>query len=344
MAEKAWDDLSPSYRSRLLGATRSGKLTGTPVPAADAERVARQYRAAGGDLRSALGRAPRVLARGAAPKVATQRVARGIGTESDDRALGRWRRSRSAPKWIPVDPAVIGNDTAAILSQIIQVPSEWNQVNFAEQSDGSFLMTVISRDRTKQTVTLQDRNQVSEVATLLNETSRRGMAANEKEKKRLDDQWRRGKRRRSLKVNISYGRAGAAVGPSATAAPGEAPVPKTAEELFGQSVGPAFQSSGGAAPRPAASRSANRKKNEPNKSTQKKTTNKNQPAKKKPAPAKKSTARRRAPARPLGILEDVIATINEAVQVGELDTETAVNAIQAQIDALQKQIDRLQGR
>ena len=344
MAEKAWEDLSPGYRSRLLGATRSGKLTGTPVPAADAERVARQYRAAGGDLRSALGRKPRA-ATGAAPKVATERVSRGIGTEADDRALGRWRRSRSAPKWIPVDPAAIGNDTAAILSQLVQAPSEWNRVDFAEQSDGSFLMTVTSRDRSKQTVTLQDRNQVSEVATLLNETSRRGMAANTAEQKRLDDQWRRGKRRRSLKVNISYGRAGAAVGASATAAPGEAPVPKTAEELFGQSVGPAFESGrGGAAQRPAASRSANRKKNEPKKSTQKKTTNKNQPAKKKPAPAKKSTARRKAPARPLGILEDFIATIAEAVEVGEVDTQAAVDAIQAQIEALQKQIDRLQGR
>jgi hypothetical protein len=187
---------------------------------------------------------------------------------------------------------------------------------------------------------------VSEVATLLNETSRRGMAANEKEKKRLDDQWRRGKRRRSLKVNISYGRAALRSETKINAgSTGEEPVPKTAEELFGQSVGPAFESGrGGAAQRPAASRSANRKKNEPKKSTQKKTTNKNQPAKKKPAPAKKSTARRKAPARPLGILEDVIATIAEAVEIGEVDTQAAVDAIQAQIEALQKQIDRLQGR
>jgi len=43
-------------------------------------------------------------------------------------------------------------------------------------------------------------------------------------------------------------------------------------------------------------------------------------------------------------LEDVIATITEAVETGEVDTDAAVNAIQAQIDALQKQIDRLQGR
>ena len=132
---KAWEDLKPGYRSRLEGAARSGKLTGTPVPAAQAEAVARSYRASGGDLRSALGRAPRVSARGAAPKVATTRVASGTGTESDDRALARWRRSRSAPKWIPVDPAVIGNDTAAILSQLVQAPSEWNKVDFAEQAD-----------------------------------------------------------------------------------------------------------------------------------------------------------------------------------------------------------------
>ena len=335
---RAWEDLSPGYRSRLLGAARSGKLTGTPVPAANAEAVARSYRASGGDLRSALGRAPRVSARGAAPRVATERVSRGTGTESDDRALARWRRSRSAPKWIPVDPAVIGNDTAAILSQLVQAPSEWNRVDFAEQADGSFLMTVTARDRTKQTVTLQDRNQVSEVATLLNETGRRNMAANDKEQKRLDDQWRRGTRRRALKVNVSYGRAALRSETKINAAPGEEAVPQSAEELFGQSVGPAFQPArGGAAQRPAASRSANRKKTQPSAS-------KKQSTRKKPAPAKKSPARRRATPAPLGILEDVIATITEAVETGEVDTDAAVNAIQAQIDALQKQIDRLQGR
>ena len=332
---RAWEDLSPGYRSRLLGAARSGKLTGTPVPAANAEAVARSYRTSGGDLRSALGRAPRVSARGAAPRVATTRVARGTGTEADDRALARWRRSRSAPKWIPVDPAVIGNDTAAILSQLVQAPSEWNRVDFAEQADGSFLMTVTARDRTKQTVTLQDRNQVSEVATLLNETGRRNMAANDKEQKRLDDQWRRGKRRRALKVNVSYGRAALRSETKINAAPGEEAVPQTPEELFGQSVGPAF--AGGAAQRPAASRSANRKKSQPSASKKNST-------RKKPAPAKKSPARRRATPAPLGILDDVIATITEAVETGAVDTDTAVNAIQAQIDALQKQIDRLQGR
>ena len=336
MAERAWEDLSPGYRSRLLGATRSGKLTGTPVAPEDAERVARQYRASGGSLNSALGRKPR-RATGAAPKVATDRVSRGTGTDADDRALGRWRRSRSAPAWIPVDPAAIGNDTAAILSQIVQAPSEWNKVDFAEQSDGTFLMTVSSRDRTKQSVTLQDRNQVSEVATLLNETSRRGMAANTQEQKRLDSQWRRGKRRRSMKVNISYGRA-AAAGGGGTGTPGEARVPKTAEELFGQSVGPAFESGAGAAEqRPSASRSANQKKTAA-KPSKGRTNNK------KATPPKRSTSRRRSPNRPLGILDDVIATIDEALNLGEVDVDTAVNAIQAQIEALQKQIDRLQGQ
>jgi len=197
-------------------------------------------------------------------------------------------------------------------------------------------MTVTARDRTKQTVSLQDRNQVSEVATLLNETGRRNMAANDKEQKRLDEQWRRGKRRRALKVNVSYGRAALRSETKINAAPGEEAVPQSAEELFGQSVGPAF-AGGGAAQRPAASRSANRKKTQPSAS-------KKQSTRKKPAPAKKSPARRRATPAPLGILEDVIATITEAVETGEVDTDAAVNAIQAQIDALQKQIDRLQGR
>jgi hypothetical protein len=212
-------------------------------------------------------------------------------------------------------------------------------VDFAEQADGSFLMTVTARDRTKQTVSLQDRNQVSEVATLLNETGRRNMAANDKEQKRLDDQWRRGKRRRALKVNIAYGRTASGGGTGAGAAAAEEPIPQTPEELFGQSVGPAFQpSAGGAAQRPAASRSANRKKSQPSVSKKSST-------KKKPAPAKKSPARRRRPTpTPLGILDDVIATITEAVETGAVDTDAAVNAIQAQIDALQKQIDRLQGR
>jgi hypothetical protein len=209
-------------------------------------------------------------------------------------------------------------------------------VDFSEQADGSFLMTVTARDRTKQTVSLQDRNQVSEVATLLNETGRRNMAANYKEQKRLDDQWRRGKRRRALKVNIAYGRTASGGGTGAGAAAAEEPIPQTPEELFGQSVGPAF--AGGAAQRPAASRSENRKKPQA-KPSKAKSTRKKAPA------AKKSTTRRRRPTpAPLGILDDVIATIAEAVETGAVDTDTAVNAIQAQIDALQKQIDRLQGR
>ena len=311
MAAKPFNDLSDDYRQRLIRAARTGKLTGSPVSAGQAEAVARRYHASG-DLRTARGHAPRRQATGAAPKRATTAVASGQGTDRDDAALARWRRSSSRPKWLPSDPSVMGNDTAAILSQIDLAPKYWKDVQITEQPDGSFQMAIRGTAGQRRLVTLQDRDQLTEVATLISHQGRLDMAANDSERRRIDKEWKKPKGARSMSLNISYGRTR-----------GGDFAAKTPEELFGTQ-------------RPPVEERARRT-----------TAKKAQPAKKAAAktgaPVRKATQKRATPAKraarptePLGILDDVFSGIDEALSLGEVDTEQAIAALQAQIDRLRR--------
>lgn len=311
MAAKPFDDLSDDYRQRLIRAARTGKLTGSPVSAGQAEAVARRYHASG-DLRAARGHAPRRQAAGAAPKRATTAVASGQGTDRDDAALARWRRSSSRPRWIPSDPAVMGNDTAAILSQINLPPRQWRDVEITEQADGSFEMAIRGTRGQRRLVTLQDRDQLSEVAQLISHQGRLDMAANDAERRKLDREWKKPKGARPMSLNISYGRTRG----GDTAA-------KTPEELFGTQRPPVEE--------------------RPRRTTAKKAQPAKKAAAKKGAPVRKATQKRATPAKraarpaePLGILDDVFSGIDEALSLGEVDTEQAIAALQAQIDRLRR--------
>ena len=311
MAAKPFDDLSDDYRQRLIRAARTGKLTGSPVSAGQAEAVARRYHASG-DLRAARGHAPRRQATGAAPKRATTAVASGQGTDRDDAALARWRRSSSRPRWLPSDPAVMGNDTAAILSQIDLPPRQWRDVQITEQPDGSFEMAIRGTRNQRRLVTLQDRDQLSEVAQLISHQGRLDMAANDAERRRIDKEWKKPKGARSMSLNISYGRT---LGGDTAA--------KTPEDLFGTQRPPVEE--------------------RPRRTTAKKAQPAKKAAAKKGAPVRKATQKRATPAKraarpaePLGILDDVFSGIDEALSLGEVDTEQAIAALQAQIDRLRR--------
>ena len=318
MAAKPFDDLSDDYRQRLIRAARTGKLTGSPVSAGQAEAVARRYHASG-DLRAARGHAPRRQATGAAPKRATTAVASGQGTDRDDAALARWRRSSSRPRWLPSDPAVMGNDTAAILSQIDLPPRQWRDVQITEQPDGSFEMAILGTRNQRRLVTLQDRDQLSEVAQLISHQGRLDMVANDAERRRIDKEWKKPKGARSMSLNISYGRT---LGGDTAA--------KTPEQLFG----PPPIDGAGEIPQGA---------ERPRRTTAKKAQPAKKAAAKKGAPVRKATQKRATPAKraarpaePLGILDDVFSGIDEALSLGEVDTEQAIAALQAQIDRLRR--------
>ena len=98
---------------------------------------------------------------------------------------------------------MIANDTAAALSQISIAPRYWRDVSVTDQPDGTFLMTVIGSTGRKESIVLQDRDQVSEVGQLINEARRQQMAVNETERKRLEKEWTKTKRQRPMRVTIT---------------------------------------------------------------------------------------------------------------------------------------------
>lgn len=182
-----WDEKSASYRKRLEGAGRSGKLTGRSLTPAET----RSYWERGGDLRGGRGHVPKP--KGAAPKSATDRESVGMGDAGTYAELQRWRRRSPArggpPPWIPSSENELGTDVAAILSQIDVPPSRWRAVEFTFLPTGGAIMTVFPEHGYPRVVILPDAQAVSEVGRLLRAPT--SLATSNAERKRLERQWKR---------------------------------------------------------------------------------------------------------------------------------------------------------
>ena len=178
-----WNRLSDSQRKRYIAAGRTGKLTGTPelTPA-----QVRKYYLSGGDLGGGRGYHP---AKNSAPRIATDKSSIGVASTDDLKKLRNWRKNQ-APKWLPKSQSVMGDDTAAILSQIGLQPKNWKSVTITPNADGSFTMTVESkRSNRVRKVLLPDRDSVVEVRNLFNASTRRELAPNARERARLEREW-----------------------------------------------------------------------------------------------------------------------------------------------------------
>lgn len=187
MARKrtGWSRLTKASRDRLIGAGRTGKLTGDSLDAAQV----RSYWEGGGDLASGYGHPRRNP--GAAPTEATARASRGLDTSDDKAALDRWRRGRSAPSWIPKSRAAMGDETAAALSRIDLPPERWESVRFTyDAADGRFLMTVSPRGRgPDRTTYLPNHEAVGDVARFIRDPVPAG--ATRGQRKKLEARWSR---------------------------------------------------------------------------------------------------------------------------------------------------------
>lgn len=205
-ARSGWESRSESYRSRLLGAGGSGKLSGEAMSPAQT----RAYWEGGGDLRGGRSHRPRPI--GAAPKRATEREAAGDGDAATYKALEAWRRRKGPtgpPSWLQdkrrwkrtgasmaidvqvvgsdlvrrtgspdlppahtgnrMDESVVSTDTAAILSQIDIPPSRWKSVEMTIRSDGKVDLTIQPKGNAyPRTVRFPDYQSAQEVGRLLN--------------------------------------------------------------------------------------------------------------------------------------------------------------------------------
>ena len=177
-----WNALSETQRKRYVSAGRTGKLTGTPNLTPTQVRA---YYLNGGDLGGGRGYHPE---KNAAPKKATQAAMIGKTTSDQTRQLRQWRK-REAPKWLPKDQAVMGDDTAAILASIGLQPKNWKDVLITANPDGSYTMTVTSKKSQRvRKVLLPDRDSLSEVRSLFNGTARQRVNS-KKEFERLQKYW-----------------------------------------------------------------------------------------------------------------------------------------------------------
>ena len=284
MARKGWDELTPSSRKRLEGAGLSGKLiAGDSLSPRDVEA----YYRAGGDLRSAYGHAPRNPK--AAPVASRAAAQRGKLNSDEDAAIERWRR-KGGPAWIPSNAAVIGNDTAAILSGIDLPPSKWREVAFTVLADGRVQMTVTPKGNGyDRVVILPDRDSMGDVARLIQNPVGKGKS--KAEQKRMQRQWRGLK---TLKVNASgTDTKKKPAGPADT----RSPLPESK---------PAAPASGPSEPLTGGGRAAPPKK-KAKKATKKAT--------------KKRTPKRTTPAPGLSALDLIDAALGDAAALAEIATD-----------------------
>ena len=290
MARKGWDDLTPSSRKRLEGAGLSGKLVaGDSLSPRDVEA----YYRAGGDLRSAYGHAPRNPK--AAPVASRAAAQRGKLNSDEDAAIERWRR-KGGPAWIPSNAAVIGNDTAAILSGIDLPPSKWREVAFTVLADGRVQMTVTPKGNGyDRVVILPDRDSMGDVARLIQNPVGKGKS--KAEQKRMQRQWGGMK---VLRVNASG--TDTKKKPPAGPADTRSPLPESK---------PAAPASGPSEPLTGGGRAA------PPKKKAKKATKK---ATKKTTP-KKRTPKRTTPAPGLSALDLIDAALGDAAALAEIATD-----------------------
>lgn len=181
-----WDNRKPGYRSRLIGAGRSGKLSGTPMSPSETQR----YWERGGDLRG--GRSHRPTPKGSAPRQATERESVGMGDAKTYKDLERWRKRSTAkggpPAWLRGNEGVFSTDTAAILSQIDVPPSRWRSVEVEYLPNGSVIVRIQPKGRAYQRVVVfPDSTGAHELLSVLRSPG--ANAANVTERKRLQQQW-----------------------------------------------------------------------------------------------------------------------------------------------------------
>ena len=169
-SRSGWDSKSASYRSRLEGAGKSGKLSGFKMTKAET----RTYWEHGGDLRAGRSHTPRPKA-SAAPAAPATRAGLNLTQPGDHAALLRWRRSSSFPSWLPRSDDVMSVDTAAILSQIDLASRNWAHVEFYVNGDGSVKMTVTPKHGYQRTVILPDTSSMREVGAWLHQANMKGL-------------------------------------------------------------------------------------------------------------------------------------------------------------------------
>lgn len=182
-----WADRSASYRSRLIGAGKSGKLTGKPLTAEETQR----YWEGGGDLRA--GRSHVTRPSWAAPKDATDREAVGLGTDKSYREVQRWFHRRTSrggpPKWLPHDDNVFSAHAAAILSQIPRDPTHWVLIEWRFRADQSSSMTIHLDRGYPVKVQIPDRSVAHEIGQLLQNYT--VTASSKGEERRMAPYWER---------------------------------------------------------------------------------------------------------------------------------------------------------
>ena len=294
MARKAWGDLSDEYRSRLLRAGDRRGLSPSEV---------RRYHEAG-DLREFRGHAPKV--RGAAPREATDRAALGLDTSADKAVLDRWRRS-SAPAWIPKNRAAIGDDTAAVLSQIDVPPEKWKETRFVVLTDGRVQMIVTPIRGYDRVVFLQDRDSMIDVIRLVRDPVSKG--GSKTDKKRLERQWKNAhirvnasgsdRRRRAAPVNGPLIRPERPERPSSSAS--NVPLPPSSTSSTSTSTSGSTAGRKKTAPKKAAAKKAAAKKAAAKKAAKK------QAAPRKATSTRKATQGTRVPSTDVvGLVEEVL--------------------------------------
>jgi len=168
---RAFDELSPQYRRRLLGAG-----------------VTKAQYESGADLRKARGHGfegPKV----GVDETIQNRIADGNATAKDRQAFGKARRSRSFPSWIPDDPADVDDQTAALLATIYPPPdkldkrgrrSGWKSVTFTYLESGEVRMTVKPIHGYPFDVMLPDRDSASQVLSVISELNTPGIEVSTK--------------------------------------------------------------------------------------------------------------------------------------------------------------------
>jgi hypothetical protein len=164
-----WTRLSVTYRKRIVGAGKSGKLAGAPL----SEAETRRYWESGQSMQSG-----RSHSRGAArpktaaPKKATRLEEQGMGTSESYSQLLEWRNRPPGrggpPAWIPSDEMEMRTDVAAILSQIDIPPERWERVEMVWLSDtGPIAFQITSTRGAIRTVILPDTQAMQEVGKWL---------------------------------------------------------------------------------------------------------------------------------------------------------------------------------
>ena len=256
--------------------------------------------------------------RGISPEIA-DRYSEGLPSAEDDRLTNRWRRGATYPGWLPRSRAVMGDDTAAILSQL-PAPSQWRSVKIRPRrnADGFTMRVELKRGLPARTVILPSRENVTEVTELLNGAAR-GQIGNAADRARLKRYWRTG-RGNPYKIAVDV------IGTDRVNA-AEAPLPavKTRKNL------PPRQ----AAKKPA--KKAGKKAGKAPAKAAKKTTKK--PAKK---PIKKVAKKRTAKKAPPFAGLDVARLVDSAVKVATKSLERENAALRRQLAAQGKQLERIE--